>query len=150
MVIAYYILTEELVMSTDQCSVYKFKSPFYPGKSCEDIYNKNPESHDMSGYYWITEGLSKVYCAMTYTGFSCEDIYYNNHETDGKSGYYRINSTQWTYCDMKKIAAGFIPTCATCAGVGGGWSRIISINTTAGDDCPSGWYKGNHSGVSFC
>ena len=31
-------------MTTEQCSEYQFKSPFYPGESCEDI---NPESHDM-------------------------------------------------------------------------------------------------------
>ena len=41
-------------MATDheQCS-YQFKSPFYPGESCEDIYNMNPESHDRPGYYRI-------------------------------------------------------------------------------------------------
>jgi len=48
------ILTKELVMATDdQCSVYKFKPPFYPGESCEDIYNMIPESHewqDITGY----------------------------------------------------------------------------------------------------
>ena len=35
------ILTKELVIATDQCTVYQFKSP---GVSCEDIYNNNPES----------------------------------------------------------------------------------------------------------
>ena len=42
------ILTKELVIATDQCTEYKFKSP---GVSCEDIYNKNPESHDRSVDY---------------------------------------------------------------------------------------------------
>ena len=37
------ILTKELVIATDQCTEYQFKSPFFPGVSCEDIYNKNPE-----------------------------------------------------------------------------------------------------------
>ena len=46
------ILTKELVIATDQCTEYQFKSPFYPGVSCEDIYNKKPGSHQCSGYYW--------------------------------------------------------------------------------------------------
>jgi len=135
-------------MATEQCREYEFKSPFYPGESCEDIYNKNPESHEWSGYYWITNGLKRVYCGMTYTGSSCEDIYNNNPETRDKSGYYRININQWTFCNMTEItAADFIPT---CAGVGGGWRRVINIDISAGDDCPSGWRKDTYSGVSFC
>ena len=38
----------------------------------------------------------------------------------------------------------------TCSGVGGGWKRIVNINISAGDDCPSGWRKDTYSGVSFC
>ena len=53
----------------------QFKSPFYPGGSCEDICNKNPESQDKSGYYWIFDGPRYVYCGMNYTGLSCEDNY---------------------------------------------------------------------------
>jgi len=41
----------------------------------------------------------------------------------------------------------YIPT---CAGVGGGWRRIVDINISAGDDCPSGWSRDTHSGVSYC
>ena len=142
------ILTKELVIATDQCTEYQFKSPFFPGVSCEDIYNKNPESHNWSGYYWITDGPSRVYCGMTYTGSSCEDIFNNNPETDDKLGYYRINETQWTYCNMTAIANGdFI---CTCAGEGGGWRRIVNINISAGDDCPGEWRKATHSGFSFC
>ena len=139
------ILTMELVMADDdQCTDFQFKSPFLPGESCEGIYNKNPESHTKSGYYWI---LSREYCGMTYTGSSCEDIYYNNPETGDKSGYYYING-KWIYCNMKDITApNFIPT---CAGVGGGWRRIVHINISAGDNCPSGWRKDTYSGVSFC
>ena len=107
------ILTKEMVMasvraSDDQCGVYHFRSPFYPGQSCEDIYNKNPESRERSGYYWITSGPSRVYCGMAYAESayaSCEDIYDNNPETSDKSGYYRINDN-WTYCNMTAIAAG--------------------------------------------
>jgi len=177
------ILTKELVMAgDDQCTDFQFKSPFLPGESCEGIYNKNPESHTKSGYYWI---LSREYCGMAYTGSSCEDIYNNNPETGDKSGYYRIND-KWTYCNMKEAssttritptttttvistttimstitksvslsmiyptttpAVDFIPS---CAGVGGGWKRIVNIDISAGDDCPSGWRKDIYSGVSFC
>ncbi|XP_065901527.1 uncharacterized protein [Dysidea avara] len=142
------ILTKELVMATEQCREYQFKSPFYPGESCEEIYNKNPESHDKSGYYWILDGPRKVYCGMNYTGSSCLNIYNGNPETADKSGYYRINAgTQWTFCNMTEIVAGFI---STCAGVGGGWRRIANIDISTGGDCPSGWRKDTYSGVSFC
>ena len=142
-----------------ECTDFQFN----PGKSCEGIYNETPESQNKPGYYWI---LSREYCGMTYTGSSCEDIYNNNPETGNKSGYYRINN-KWTYCNMEEInkpaittttvtsmptenntnAGDFIPT---CAGVGGGWKRIASINISAGDDCPSGWRKDTYKGISFC
>ena len=142
------ILTKELVIATDQCTEYQFKSPFFPGVSCEDIYKKNPESHDRSGYYWILDGPSRVYCGMNYTGSSCENIYINNPETGDKSGYYRINENQWTYCNMTAITNGdFI---STCAGVGGGWRRIANIDISAGDNCPTGWLKATEAGVTFC
>ena len=142
------ILTKEPVMATtEECSVFRFKSPFYPGESCEDIYSKNLESHEWSGYYWITDGPSRVFCGMTYAGSSCEDIYNNNPETGDKSGYYRINNNQWTHCNMTAIAAGIL---SSCAGVGGEWRRIVKIDISTGDNCPSGWRKDTHSGVSFC
>ena len=93
---------------------------------------------------------------MNYTGSSCEQIYNNNPETGDKSGYYRINESQWTYCNMTAIAIAnanitisgdFI---TTCAGVGGGWRRIVNINISAGDDCPGEWRKATQSNVSFC
>ena len=143
------ILTKELVIATDQCTEYQFKSPFFPGVSCEDIYNKNPESHEWSGYYWILDGPSNVYCGMNYTGSSCEDIYNNNPETNDKSGYYRINYNQWIYCNMTEITVNGDFN-STCAGVGGGWRRIVNINISAGDDCPGEWRKATHSNVSFC
>ena len=143
------ILTKELVIAADQCTEYQFKSPFFPGVSCEDICNKNPESRDKSGYYWILDGPSDVYCGMNYTGSSCENIYNNNPEVHDKSGYYHINDNQWTYCNMTAIVTNsdFI---STCAGVGGGWRRIANINISAGDDCPGEWRKATQSGVSFC
>ena len=142
------ILTKELVIATDQCTEYQFKSPFFPGVSCEDIYNKNPESHNWPGYYWILDGPSDVYCGMNYTGSSCEDIHNNNLEVRDNSGYYRINGNQWTYCNMTAISNGDLIT--TCAGVGGGWRRIVNVNTSAGGDCPGEWRKAIHSNVSFC
>ena len=143
------ILTKELVIATDQCTEYQFKTPFYPGVSCEDIYNKNSQSRNKAGYYWILDGPSRVYCGMNYSGSSCEEIYSNNPEARDKSGYYRINDSQWTYCNMSEITFNdsFI---STCAGIGGGWRRIANINITAGDDCPGGWRKGTQSGVNFC
>ena len=142
------ILTKELVIATDQCTEYQFKSPFFPGVSCEDIYNKNPESHEKPGYYWILNGPNRVYCGMNYTGSSCEDIYNSNPETANKSGYYCINDNQWTYCNMTSITYGDYIT--RCAGVGGGWRRIVNISISAGDDCPGEWRMATQSGVSFC
>ena len=141
--------TNRLMVADDQCTQYQFKTPFYPGSSCEDIYNMNPESRDKSGYYWILDGPSYVYCGMNYTGLSCEDIYINNPETGGKNGYYLINNTQWIFCNMTAIAAAF-PDGHICVGVGGEWRRIASINISAGDDCPTGWNKSSYNGVSFC
>jgi len=85
---------------------------------------------------------------MTYTGSSCGDIFNNNPETGDKSGYYRIND-KWTYCNMKDIGTT-ADTIPTCAGVGGEWRKIVKIDVSAGDDCPSGWRKDTYSGVSFC
>ena len=111
-----------VVIADDQCSSYEFESPFFPGIFCEDIYNKNPQSRNKSGYYWITDGPSNVYCGMNYTGLSCEHIYNNNRETGNNNGYYPINNNQWTFCNMTAIAAGFY-----CSGLGE-WRRITSFN----------------------
>ena len=116
---------------------------FLPGKSCESIYNTNIGTRNTPGYYWIT---SRVYCGMNYTELSCKNIYNHFPETKNKSGYYRIkekNDYQWTYC----TTTDFIPT---CAGVGGGWRRIVNVDISAGDDCPGKWRKATQSGVSFC
>ena len=127
---------------------YNYQS-FLPGVSCETIYNSNKDSHNSPGYYWIT---SIVYCGMNYTGSSCEDIYNSFPETLNKSGYYHLkenNKYQWTYCNMSKFqgSGNFI---SICAGVGGGWRRIVNINISAGDNCPGEWRKAAKSGVSFC
>ena len=127
---------------------YNYQS-FLPGISCESIYNSNKGNRNSPGYYWIT---SRVYCGMNYTGSSCEDIYINYPETQNKSGYYHMkenNKYQWTYCNFLTTqgSGDFI---YTCAGVGGGWRRIVNIDISAGDDCPGEWRKATQSGVSFC
>ena len=146
--------TRQVVAQDDQqqCNEYQFDTPFFPGNSCEDIYNKNPQSRDKSGYYWILDGPSRVYCGMNYTGSSCEDVYINNVGSRDKSGYYRINNTEWVYCNMTAIAFSRArdDQISSCAGVDGVWKRIASFNITAGDDCPSPWVKSSHNGVNFC
>ena len=144
--------TNRLVVADDQCTQYQFRAPYYPGRSCKDIYIMNPESREIPGYYWIIDSPTLVYCGMNYTGLSCEDIYINNLETGDKNGYYPINNTQWTFCNMMYIAAviGDGHTISSCPSVGGGWRRIASINISAGDDCPTGWNKSSYNGVNFC
>ena len=38
----------------------------------------------------------------------------------------------------------------TDGGIDGGWTTIVNIDISAGDDCPSGWRKDTHVGESFC
>ena len=66
-------------------------------------------------------------------GKSCKDIYNYNMASRGQSGYYWIKTDQVrkVYCDMK----------LTCGGVTGGWMRIANIDTSQGDNYPSGWSK---------
>ena len=143
--------TNRLVVADDQCSQYQFRAPFYPGRSCKDIYIMNPEHRGIPGYYWITDSPTLVYCGMNYTGLSCEDIHNNNPEIGDKNGYYPINNTQWTFCNMTDIVAAVADGhTSICAGVGGEWRRIASINISAGDNCPTGWVKKSYNGVSFC
>ena len=100
-IIMLVILTKGLVIATDQCTEYQFRSH---GESCEDIYNKYPESHKCSGYYWIAH---KVFCGMSYTGLSCEDIfkrYPEIYKYIPNPGYYHLSDKTWTYCNMTKIA----------------------------------------------
>ena len=67
-------------------------------------------------------------------GKSCDDIYQINKASRGSSGNYWINTTtgvHQVYCDME----------LECGGHKGGWMRIADLDTTRGDDCPSGWTK---------
>ena len=66
----------------------------------------------------------------------------------GASGNYWINITtgvHQVYCDME----------LECGGHKGGWMRIADLDTSRGDDCPSGWTKiftfgGEQPGVNVC
>ena len=93
-------------MATDgQCAdEYQFKSPFLPGESCEAIYNKNTETRDKPGYYWI---LSRDYCGMTYTGSSCEDIYNKYPKTVGHFVPLWLEVMKWqnTCCFVHTVMA---------------------------------------------
>ena len=133
-----------------QCSEYQFTPPFYPGSSCQDIYDKNPESRDKPGYYWVTDGPSDVYCGMNYTGLDCEEIYASYEAVRDRSGYYRITNNEWVYCNMTAAAFSYDDLITSCPGVGGVWRRIANLNVTAGDDCPSPWVNNSHDNVSFC
>ena len=67
-------------------------------------------------------------------GKSCNDIYQFNRASRGVSRNYWINTTtgvHQVYCDME----------LECGGHKGGWMRIADLNTSRGDDCPSGWTK---------
>ena len=67
-------------------------------------------------------------------GKSCEDIYRINRASRGIPGNYWINTptgVQQVYCDME----------LECGGHKGGWMRIADLDTSRGDNCPSGWRK---------
>ena len=67
-------------------------------------------------------------------GKSCKDIYRINRASRGVSGNYWINTptgVQQVYCDME----------LECGGHNGGWMRIAYLDTSRGDNCPSGWRK---------
>jgi len=57
--------TSKLVTATEQCDTYQFsQTPFYPGESCKEIYDWNPQTHNRSGYYWLINPPCHVYCDM--------------------------------------------------------------------------------------
>ena len=65
-IVALAILGTSLVMTQDDtCSTrYGFDIDL-PGASCVDIYNKNPTSHGIFGYYVLkTDHLFFAYCDM--------------------------------------------------------------------------------------
>ena len=77
-----------------------------------------------------------------YSGDSCKETYDWNPQTHNRSGYYWLmDPLRHEYCDMEQRSE--------CGNIGG-WTRIASINITRGDDCPTGWSKSSHDGISFC
>ena len=67
-------------------------------------------------------------------GKSCDEIYQVNKASRGVSGDYWINTTSGVhqvYCDME----------LECGGHKGGWMRIADLDTSRGDECPTGWTK---------
>lgn len=67
-------------------------------------------------------------------GKSCDDIYQINKASRGASGNYWIETStgvHQVYCDME----------LECGVRKGGWMRIADIDTSRGDNCPSGWNK---------
>ena len=77
--------------------------------------------------------VNKLGTDSSHPAKSCRDIYNYNMASRGQSGYYWIKTDQVyrVYCDME----------LTCGGITGGWMRIANIDTTQGDDCPTGWSK---------
>ena len=77
--------------------------------------------------------VNKLGTDSSHPAKSCREIYYYNMASRGQSGYYwiKIDNVYKVYCDME----------LTCGGITGGWMRIANIDTTEGDDCPSGWSK---------
>ena len=134
------LTSAEKCVKHDQPGLAYFPCSDAAAKSCEDIYNKHPEHRNTPGYYWVTN-----YCGMGYTGICCEDLYENFPEIRNKPGFYRVKN-EWVFCNMTAIS-NWRPT---CAGVGGGWTRIGHFNISAGDGCPSGWAKDTESDVGFC
>ena len=81
----------------------------------------------------MLSNVIKLGTDSSYPAKSCRDIYNNNMASRGQSGYYWIKTDNIykVYCDMQ----------LTCGGITGGWMRIANVDTTQGDDCPSGWSK---------
>ena len=77
--------------------------------------------------------VNKLGTDSSHPAKSCREIYNYNMASRGQSGYYWIKTDNIykVYCDME----------LTCGGIRGGWMRIANIDTTQGDDCPSGWRK---------
>ena len=74
--------------SSEQCGINLFSHPFYPGESCKEIYDWNPQTHNRSGYYWLINPLRRVYCDM-----------YKRSECGNIGGWTRIASVNITRGD---------------------------------------------------
>ena len=78
-------------------------------------------------------------------GRSCADIYRVNKDTRGNSGiYWIINITSsepiQVYCDMV----------LDCGGHKGGWMRVVNLDISAGDPCPTEWANVTVNSIQMC
>jgi len=132
----------------------------YTGSSCEDIYNNNPETSDKPGYYrindkWTYCNMKEITSTPTTTATTTTKIISTTiimSRTTETITLSTISPTPTVTTLLPKIsptipANDFIPT---CAGVGGGWRRIVNINIRAGDKCPIGWREDTYYSISFC
>ena len=88
-------------------------------------------------------GACSIGMSKSSPGKSCADIYQINKGTRGVSRDYWVNTTtgiHQVYCDME----------LECGGHDGGWMRIADLDTSRGDNCPSGWKKTTANGISMC
>jgi len=136
-IVSSFIVLNELATAVD---------PDFPfGLSCEDIYNNKRQYRSLPGYFFIHNVSDRVYCGMGYAGASCKEIYDRYPETRANPGYYLVSS-KWTFCNMLKI--NLFPT---CAGILGNWKRIVRLDVSAGQSCPTGWRKIYYgSGIGYC
>ena len=83
--------------------------------------HKKPDIADICSRYGLDNNLP---------GASRADIYNKNPTSHGRSGYYVLKTDHlfFAYCDME----------LDCGGNKGGWMRIADIDTSRGDNCPSG------------
>ena len=89
-----------LAADTKHCKVYHFDHPFYPRKSCKEIYYWNPQTYNMSEYYWLITPPCHVYVEQRPDAVSCRKIYDSDIQIQNKSGHYwRLNPL---HCDMEQ------------------------------------------------
>ena len=69
-------------------------------------------------------------------GESCKGIYDENLHAQNSSRHYWLFNR--VYCDVEQ----------RCGNIDE-WTGIASVNITRGDECPTGWNKSSHDGVSF-
>ena len=98
----------------------------------------------------VSEQVCSSFCSTCSIGMlestpgkSCADIYQKNEATRGVSRDYWVDTSTGThqvYCDME----------LECGGHKGGWMRIADLDTSRGDDCPSGWNNITANGIAMC
>ena len=107
------------------------------------VYSMNVVAVTVIGWSYCIVAAEEKFCSTSCStvgmlqstpGQSCSDVYQFNKVSRGASGNYWINTTtgvHQVYCDME----------LECGGHKGGWMRIADLDTSRGDDCPTGWAK---------